>query len=296
MFHLTTASAATMTHDLATLVQLACLLEVSAPKPGNVSPGRHFADTRFEDFLASALVIGPPLACTTSPMGACIRAAVAATAAWTRRNTNLGMILLLAPLARAAAQGGDMRAATRDVLAETTVEDASEVYAAIRLAAPGGLGRADDQDISTEPTRTLMQVMTLAAERDAIAREYATGFAATFDIGAPALRAARRDGLAWDDATVETYLTLLASAHDTHIMRRARREAAATATILAAEAMAAGGVRSSAGRERIAQMDAALRRPDNALNPGSTADLTAAALFVVLAQGGWRASEGSHQW
>ena len=89
--------------DVASAAQLACLLEASAPKPGNVSPGRHFADARYEDFLASAVAIGAPLAgAGTRPVGATIRLAVEATARWTRSNTNLGIVLLLAPIARAA--------------------------------------------------------------------------------------------------------------------------------------------------------------------------------------------------
>ena len=89
--------------DVASAAQLACLLEASAPKPGNVSPGRHFADARYEDFLASAVAIGEPLAgAGTRPLGATVRLAVEATARWTRSNTNLGIVLLLAPLARAA--------------------------------------------------------------------------------------------------------------------------------------------------------------------------------------------------
>src|SRR5687768_4055615 len=93
--------------DVAAAAQLACLLEVSAPKPGNVSPGRHFADTRYEDFLASAVAIGAPLAgAGTRPLGATIRLAIEATARWTKSNTNLGIVLLLAPLARAAAESG----------------------------------------------------------------------------------------------------------------------------------------------------------------------------------------------
>ena len=89
--------------DVATAAQLACLLEASAPKPGNVSPGRHFADFRYEDLLASAAAIGGPLAgAATRPVGATVRLAVEATARWTRSNTNLGIVLLLAPLSRAA--------------------------------------------------------------------------------------------------------------------------------------------------------------------------------------------------
>src|SRR4051794_27315435 len=89
--------------DVAIAAQLACLIEASAPKPGNVSPGRHFADARYEDFLASAAAIGEPMAAAGSrPVGATVRLAVEATARWTPSNTNLGIVLLLAPLARAA--------------------------------------------------------------------------------------------------------------------------------------------------------------------------------------------------
>src|SRR5258708_32897038 len=89
--------------DVAVAAPLACLIEASAPKPGNVSPGRSFADARYEDFLASAAAIGAPLAgAATRPLGETIRLAVDATAQWTSSNTNLGIVLLLAPLARAA--------------------------------------------------------------------------------------------------------------------------------------------------------------------------------------------------
>jgi len=70
--------------DVGVMAQLACLLEVSAPKPGNVCPGRHFADARYEDFLASAAAIGGPLAgAGTRPLGATIRVAIESTANWT---------------------------------------------------------------------------------------------------------------------------------------------------------------------------------------------------------------------
>ena len=129
--------------DVAIAAQLACLIEASAPKPGNVSPGRHFADARYEDFLASAAAIGEPMAgAATRPVGATVRLALEATARWTRSNTNLGIVLLLAPLARAALVGAhdDLRGAVRRVLEASTVEDARDVYAAIRLAAPGSPG------------------------------------------------------------------------------------------------------------------------------------------------------------
>ena len=278
--------------QVAAAAQLACLLEVSAPKPGTVSPGRDFHDTRYEDFLASAVAIGPALAgAGERPLGATIRAAVEATARWTRSNTNLGIVLLLAPLARAARMartgGGALRGGLTRVLADSTVADAAETYAAIRLARPGGLGQAAAEDVMAPPTVTLRDAMALAAGRDGVAREYATDFALTFDVGAPALRAARHAGLSWAEATVEGYLGLLAEHPDTHIARKLGREEAERVSARAAAVRGAGGVRTPAGREALAAFDLELRDPRNARNPGTTADLTCAALFVVILEYGW---------
>jgi triphosphoribosyl-dephospho-CoA synthase len=332
--------------DVVAAAQLACLLEVSAPKPGNVSPGRHFEDLRYEDFLAAAAAIGEPLAGAASrSLGSTVRLAVEATTRWTRSNTNLGIVLLLAPLTRAALlvgppdggphsrsgppeggphirdgqswgppsggpfrdrqswgppSGGPLhpdglhisRDRVRAVLEESTVEDARQVYAAIRLASPGGLGRAEAQDVADEPDQTLLEVMRLAADRDGIAREYATGFETTFDVGVPALERARCDGLGWDDAVVEAFLTLLAAAPDTHVSRRAGAARAADVSSQARRVLEAGGVRSDEGRRAVAEFDRGLRDPDHRGNPGTTADLTAAAIFLVLLRHG--PPEGGH--
>jgi triphosphoribosyl-dephospho-CoA synthase len=275
--------------DTAAAAQLACLLEVSAPKPGNVSPERHFHDTRYEDFLASAVAIGPALAAAGArPLGATIRAALEATARWARSNTNLGIVLLLAPLARAAVRtGGDLRSRLTAVLEETTIADAADAYIAIRRARPGGLGAASAEDVSGAPTVTLRDAMALAAERDAVAREYTTRFALTFEVGAPALVDARRRGLTWSDATVECFLALLAATPDTHVARKLGRAEAERVSARAREVVAAGGTASAEGRAALQALDADLRDQRNTRNPGTTADLTCAALFVVILEGGW---------
>jgi triphosphoribosyl-dephospho-CoA synthase len=281
--------------DIAAAAQLACLLEASAPKPGNVSPGRHFTDARYEDFLASAVAIGEPLSgAGTRGIGATVRLAVESTARWTQSNTNLGIVLLLTPLARAAVLGSgkSLRDAVREQIAATSVDDAREVYAAIRRAAPGGLGQTNAQDVADEPTISLLDAMRLAADRDGIAREYATGFDVTFGTGAPALENARREGLSWDDAVVETFLTLLSAGIDTHIVRRSGADLAREVSGRARAVLAAGGVRSAAGRQSIDEMDRALRDTRHSANPGTTADLTAAAIFVVLIGGGWSQAHG----
>ncbi len=262
-----TPRAALLAADVAAAAQLACLLEASAPKPGNVSPFASFRDATYEDFLASAAAIGPALTLAGErSLGATIRAAVEATARWAPSNTNLGLVLLLAPLARAELrpEHQPLRARLGATLADTTVADARDAYVAIRSAAPGGLGRASEQDVAGTPTATLRDAMALARDRDAIAREYATDFATTFEIGAPGLRRALFDGLAWREAVVEVYLALLARSPDTHIVRKL-----------------------GAGRDATSALDRELRDEANTLNPGTTADLTGASIYVVLLEGGW---------
>jgi len=277
--------------DVAAAAQLACLLEASAPKPGNVSPFASFRDTTYEDFLASAAAVGPALALAGErSLGATIRAAVEATARWAPSNTNLGLVLLLAPLARAQLRPGHspLRARLAATLTETTVADARDAYVAIRSAAPAGLGRASEQDVADTPTATLRDAMALARDRDAIAREYATDFETTFEIGVPGLRRALSDGLAWREAVVEIYLALLAASPDTHIVRKLGTDAGVTVQRRARAVLEAGGVRTPAGRDATAALDRELRDEANTLNPGATADLTGASIYVVLLEGGWR--------
>ena len=279
--------------DVASAVQLACLLEVAAPKPGNVSPGRSFGDMRYEDFLASAAAIGPAfLDAGRQDLGGTILAAVEATRRWTAANTNLGLILLLAPLAHAMLRKGDgpLREAVRSVLDRSTVDDARQAYRAIRMATPGGLGTVEAQDVAAEPGVSLRDAMVLAAARDAIASEYATGYAITFETAAPALTAALDSGLEWPAAAVQTSLTILAHQRDTLIERKLGRAAAEAVSRDAAEVLASGGVRSDEGRKQLERFDAGLRDGTNRRNPGTTADLTAAALFVVIIERGIRVS------
>jgi triphosphoribosyl-dephospho-CoA synthase len=284
------------TVDIAGRAFLACVLEATAPKPGNVSPDRPFADVSYEDFVLSAGAIAQPLeAAARRQLGETILLAVEATAARTRANTNLGIVLLLVPLARAAARLlnsstpsdrderlDNLRRETGRVLMETTVDDARDVYRAIRLANPGGLGRADEQDVVNEPDVTLLEAMRLAAGRDGVAREYATTYETTFVSGVPTFLKACADRLSVNDAIVQTYLAMLAAALDTHIVRRGGEKLAQQVSQLAAECLSAGGVRSEAGRQKIAAMDASLRGPRNVANPGTTADLMAATVFAAL--------------
>jgi triphosphoribosyl-dephospho-CoA synthase len=266
------------------------VLEVSAEKPGNITPSHDFGDTSYEDMVRSAVAIGWELAsCGERPVGESVLAAVRASRHAAAANTNLGIALLLVPLARAVlappAPAGTLRERVTRVLRALDVEDARQTYAAIRLASPGGLEPRVEHDVRDEPRVTLAQAMGEAAARDRIAAEYATDFAVTFELGLPALARALAAGLSLRPAIVEVFLTLLAALPDTLVARKRGPEAAAKVSAGAAEVLAAGGVRSASGRRALARFDASLRTPDNSLNPGTTADLVTSVLFAALLEG-----------
>jgi triphosphoribosyl-dephospho-CoA synthase len=266
--------------------QLACVLEASTEKPGNVTPRHDFADTSYEDMLRSGIALGPELGrAGERGVGETVLAAVRASREAAGANTNLGIALLLAPLARAALSGGPLRERLGEVLGTLTVDDARHAYAAIRLAGAGGLDEPVEHDVRDEPRVTLREAMASAAERDTIASEYVSDHAVTFELGLPALADALGDGLRPRDAIVELALRLLAGVPDTLIARKRGADAAGQVAAHARDVLTAGGVRSARGRTALAELDASLRREGNALNPGTTADVVTAVLFVALLEG-----------
>jgi triphosphoribosyl-dephospho-CoA synthase len=274
--------------DVVRSAQLACVLEASAEKPGNITPSHDFDDTSYEDMLRSGIALGLELGrAGERGVGETVLAGVRASRGVTGANANLGIALLLAPLARAALRTGDgpLRERLAHVLRALTVDDARDAYAAIRLAGAGGLDEPVEHDVRDEPQVTLREAMTAAAQRDTIASEYVTEFSLTFELGLPALADALGDGLSPRDAIVELALRVLAAVPDTLIARKRGAEAAGRVAAGAQRVLASGGVRDAAGRTALAGFDASLRQEGNALNPGTTADLVTAVLFVALLEG-----------
>jgi triphosphoribosyl-dephospho-CoA synthase len=270
-------------------VHIACLIEVSADKPGNVTWGKDFWDTRFVDFMASAIAVGPAFRdAMQKPVGEIVYQAVRDTGRLANTNTNLGMILLLAPLARAAAPGhpGGLREEVRRVLAELTVEDARNVFQAIRQAAPRGLGRVAHYDVrGPEVDIPLLEAMRLAQERDTVAREYTTGFEITFELGYASLARFWEEGHEFSNSIVQTYLTILAEVPDTLIVRKKGWKAAREISRRAKTVLDSGGAFTESGRLAMQEFDRTIRDPRHRFNPGTTADLIAATLFVFLTEG-----------
>lgn len=268
-------------HSIGLCTQLACIWEASARKAGNVHRFRDFEDASYLDFVLSAAAIAPIMeTAATRPVGATTMESVRATRQVVSTNTNLGIVLLLAPLATVPPQT-ELRSGLDQVLRDLTVEDARLTYEAIRLANPGGLGTAPEQDIHAEPTQTLRKVMELAQERDLIALQYANGFVEVLDEAMPSLVEGVEQRRSLEGAIVHCHLGLLARHSDSLIARKCGQAAAAEVSRRARRVLES----SSPGPEALADFDAWLRSAGNTRNPGTTADLVAAALFVALREG-----------
>ncbi|HML14589.1 MAG TPA: triphosphoribosyl-dephospho-CoA synthase [Xanthobacteraceae bacterium] len=259
----------------------ACRAELDAPKPGNVHVLAAGKRKTVADFLASAEAAAAPLTQADARVGKRILGAVEASVAAVPRNTNLGIILLCAPLAAAAERvPPDLRAALAAELERLDVEDAELAFKAIAFAAPGGLGTAPRHDVRAPATVSLRQAMAAAAERDRIARQYVTGFADVFDLGEPLLAAslARWKQAKW--ATLAVYLGFLSTFADSHVAREHGLAVAEEVRRRAAtfEPRLRQAVEPDVLVPDLLAWDAALK--DRGVNPGTSADLTVATLFV----------------
>lgn len=258
----------------------ACRDELEAPKPGNVhvfAPGHGMTAAHFAESAAAA---AGPLSAPGARVGARIRGAVEATFRVVGTNTNLGIVLLCAPLAAAAEPGQrGLHDALVHVLDDLDVADADNAFAAIVRASPAGLGRAEKHDVFAPARVTLKQAMAEAAERDRVARQYATAFADVFDLGMALHDAAARR---WPDpkwAALAVYLGFLSRFPDSHVIRK---HGAAVASDLRLEASKRDALLWAAPdpADRVGELlawDAALKA--GGINPGTSADLTVATLF-----------------
>lgn len=270
-------------HSVGTCATLACLWEATAAKPGNVYRGADFDGLTYADFLVSATVIGPCMEYAREKgVGPTILAAVRATQLAVGSNTNLGTILLLAPLA-AVPPAQLLPAGLPGVLDQLDKADTHDTYQAIRLAHPGGLGKVDRADVhqTPAPALNLIEAMRLAAERDCVARQFVNGFEQVFHM-AQRVSKNTSSGLPLGESIVHAFLQLLSELPDSLIARKCGISTALSVTARAAQIMDRWEPRSAGYRDAVGEFDFYLRSDGHRLNPGSTADIVAAALYVLL--------------
>jgi len=268
---------------LADAVRRACRTEIHALKPGNVGLHADGHGMSARDFFHSADLVAPILGLPGLTLGERILRSVQATVGEVGCNTNLGIVLLAAPLAQAELRrdaGQSLHDATKEVLATLDVQDARLAFKAIGLANPGGLGKSPQHDVRAPATVTLLQAMASAAARDRIAAQYAQGYADVFGVGLPVINDARGRGVEEEWAAVACYLRFLASFVDSHVLRKHGVQAAEQlrkqAEIVETRFKACQNPQESV--PLLAQFDAELKR--GGINPGTSADLTVASLLA----------------
>jgi len=311
------SSAETAEH-VSRCLELAILLEVSAyPKPGNVHRTADFPETRYEHFLASAVAVAPHFKHAAERgihvsegkkgparvgIGSIIKDAVKSVGLWqSDGNTLLGSIILLSPLAVAAGMTlvkekfsvAKLRENVKVVVESSSPMDAVDVYDAILIAKPSGLGKAPRLDVTDSASKqkiledqvTLFEVFKIASEYDSIASEWVNNYPITFDLGYPYFVQQLEETKDINTATVHTFLKILSEVPDTFI---ARKRGLAKAKLVSAEAtqvLEKGGLTNPSGRSYLLEFDKKLRDPAHELSPGTTADITEAVLAISILNG-----------
>jgi len=299
-------------------LQLAVLLEVSAyPKPGNVHRTADFEETRYEHFLASAIAVGPhfkhaakqgvlvhdgKIGLDRVRVGEIIKEAVVDVFSWQHGgNTVLGSLILLVPIAVAAgltlAAGefsiSKLRRNIKSVVESTTPEDAVNLYEAISIAQPGGLGKAPKLDVTDIASRkklledkvSLYEVFKISAPWDSISSEWANNYHITFNIGYPFFIQQLEETNDINTATVHTFLKILSEIPDTLIARKVGMPKAKEVSAQAKTVLEEGGLSTPKGRNILLKFDKKLRTSAHQLNPGTTADTISAVLALAILNG-----------
>lgn len=280
--------------EIAKIAQIASALEVSGyPKPGNVHRTRDYDDMVFEDFVISGIVIGDTIreACSdvdveNPKLGKYILEAVAETDKWIKNNTNLGIVMMTTPIAVAAAISNDfdeIRPNVVKLMANTSVDDACDLYDAINIADAGGMGDQDEYDVTSdnakqelrENNQTMYDVLKISAPWDMLAREMTSDMPVVFEIGYPVYHELK-DEKSMNDACLLTFLTILSQVPDTLISRKYGSDEALKISMMTRDLLNLKD--ESDFTQKVKEFDDYLY--ENHYNPGTTADLTAASIFV----------------
>ncbi|MEM6471913.1 MAG: triphosphoribosyl-dephospho-CoA synthase [Planctomycetota bacterium] len=259
-------------------VRWCCILEATSPKPGNVYPGKDFSDLRFQDFVRASEFAAEAFGDLSLGFTHAVLKAAAMNSRQIGTNVNLGILLLVGPLAETDFRfsgrltNGCWQKEVARLIDQCSAEDCHRVFEAIRISKPGGMGEVAEQDVFADPPDDLVGAMMLASDRDLIAGNYADGFATLFEGVVPILRESIECSDDLFGGIVHGHLRLLAEYPDSLILRKHGEDLAGEIQRRAAEA-----IENNLGR---IELDRFLR--EHSLNPGTTADLIAASLYVLL--------------
>ncbi len=281
--------------EIAKIAQIASALEVSGyPKPGNVHRTRNYEDMVFEDFIISGIVIGDTIREATKNvnienpcLGKYILNAVKETDNWIKNNTNLGIVMMIIPIACATAISNnfnEIRPNIVKLMKSTSVEDACDLYDAINIADAGGMGNQDEYDVASTNAKeelkankqTMWDVLKISAPWDRLANEMTSDMPVVFEIGYPTYYNLIKEN-SLNKSCILTFLTILSEIPDTLISRKYGAKKASEISNQARQLLKYQN--DDDFKDKLKEFDDYLY--ENKFNPGTTADLTAASIFVT---------------
>ncbi|MDO5851412.1 MAG: triphosphoribosyl-dephospho-CoA synthase [Methanobacteriaceae archaeon] len=287
--------------------EIACLLEVSGyPKPGNVHRTHDMDDMLYEDFLISSVSIKDKLELVSDntkrfypnllnsiSLGSCILGAVEESHYWTNTNTNLGIVMLLVPLAASASVIKNKNEINKIpnildvILKNSTVDDAIALVKAINLSEAGNMGNVEKFDVNNKDTIdqlienkiNMYDLLVMSQDYDKLSYQLVNKLPLIMDIGLPIYRLAS-EKYSYNISTIITYMSLLAYCPDTLISRKFGEDTSKKVSNKAKDIIKKFDLSSVEGMDALKSFDKYLI--DNNYNPGTTADFTAATLFLGL--------------
>jgi triphosphoribosyl-dephospho-CoA synthase len=276
------------------------LAEASSIKAGNVHPHASFPDMQFRDFQIASVAIGQAFdrVIPKGRLGDLVLEATRAMVQSVSVNTSLGTILLLAPLALGTSSpvglpgehsSRDRRDSWPDegfremvlgIVRQSTPEDSGKIYEAIRLANPGGLGRSQEHDVGSSAPVSIDEAMRYAASWDDVALQYTNGFQQVIQ-STHRLLELYREHEHRTEAISHLQVEILASRPDSLILRKHGEQVGIEVQQQATRVLQSGPYGTVAYQTAWDRFDEYLRQQGQRRNPGTTADLIAAAIFLA---------------
>ena len=260
----------------------ACKKDVELIKPGNVSINSPHLDTNAQDYLDSSILSAKELFQDKYGLGERILQSVKITRSKINVNTNLGIVLLCAPIIQACVNYNSfgLREGIKQTLLSATYQDTHDLCMAISLSSPGGLGRSDMYDVSTNPSISIKQMMDYSAKYDRISYQFSHNYSDILDFIIPRLIILNEKHNSLDVSLSILFIEILAKIPDSHISRKYGDKIAKKTSNNASDLLKILDRENSPDyiANELNNLDYEYKK--KGINPGTTADLLVASLMI----------------
>ena len=273
--------------DLKSAYLFSCKKDIELIKPGNVNLLSSHKDTKAQDYLDSAILSSKELFNQNYSLGKRILESVNVTRSQVNVNTNLGIILLCAPVIQSYIDFNnlDLREGIKKTLSTRSIKDTHDLCAAINISSPGGLGDSDMYDTASYPNASIKQIMDYSQEYDRISYQYSHNFSDIFDFIIPKLEFLNQRYESLDISLSLLFIEILAKIPDSHISRKFGDKIAKKTSNNAHDLLKILDREHDPDYLAKALNNLDYEYKKKGINPGTTADLLVASLMIYKISG-----------